>query len=80
MFGSWSLDQISLDLFSRSKVSLKFGSRLNVFFGTWSNVLIILTVFGTRSKVLIMVFNFQSSDKSCKFFFGTRSKVLIIEN
>ena len=36
------------------------------------------TTLNTRLKVLIMVLNFQSSEKSCKFFFGTRSKVLIM--
>ena len=57
--GSWSLDQISLDLFSRSKVfKLIFGTRSNYFsfftrskdFGTRSKD------FGTRSKVLKALF------------------------
>jgi hypothetical protein len=56
LVGTWSLDQISLDLFSRSKVSLKFGSRSKLFFGSRSKVLIIFDCFGTRSKVLIMEF------------------------
>jgi hypothetical protein len=47
--GSWSLDQISLDLFTRSKVSYNFGTRSKVYFGTRSKV---SNNFGTRSKVL----------------------------
>jgi hypothetical protein len=35
--GSWSLDRISLDLFTRSKVSLKFGSILNAISGSRLN-------------------------------------------
>ncbi len=45
--GSWSLDRIS-DLFSRSKVSYKFGTRSKVCFGTRSKV---SNNFGNRSKV-----------------------------
>jgi hypothetical protein len=52
-----------------------FGTRLNVFFGTRSKVLI---NFGTRSKVLIMVLNFQFSAKIRTSNFGKRSKVLIM--
>ena len=63
-FGSWSLDRISLDLFSRSKVSVKFGTRSNA-------------IFVTRSKVLLMNFFILSVDQII-FHFGTRSKVLIM--
>ena len=79
---SWSLDRISLDLFSRSKVSLKFGSRSKLFFGSRSKVLIIFDCFGTRSKGLIMEFlAFKTFDlviKIASSTFGTRSKVLIM--
>jgi hypothetical protein len=66
--GSWSLDQISLDLFSRSKVfKLIFGTRSNYFsFFTRSKD------FGTRSKVLIMEFlafkTFNLVKKFASFF------------
>jgi hypothetical protein len=36
--GIWSLDRISLDLFTRSKVSVNFGTRSNVVFVTRTKV------------------------------------------
>ena len=51
--GSGSLDQISLDLFSRSRVCYKFGTRLNAF-------------FVSRMKVLLMNSFFLSVDQ--KFY------------
>ncbi len=62
--GKHSLDQISLDLFTWSKVSVKFG--------IWSNAL-----FVTRSKVLIMNFYILSFDGIISHVF-TRSKVLLM--
>ncbi len=81
-FGKHSLDQISLDLFTCSKVSVKFGVWLNALFVTWSKVLImnfyilsfdrIISHVFTRSKVLFMSFwvilYFWSSSKIRPFF------------
>ncbi len=47
-YGVWSLDRISLDQITRSKVSNNFGTRSKVCFGTSSKVSI---MFITRSKV-----------------------------
>ena len=49
--GEWSLDRMTLDQTTRSKVFVKFGTRLNLFFGSRLKVFI---NFGTRSKVLLM--------------------------
>jgi hypothetical protein len=90
--GKHSLDRISLDLFTRSKVSVKFGIWSNALFVTRSKVLImnfyilsfdrIISHVFTRLKVLLMsfwvIFNFRSSEKIRPFFFGTCSKVLIM--
>ncbi len=43
--GSWSLDQISLDLFSSSRVCYKFGTRLNAFFLSRMKVLLMNSFF-----------------------------------
>ncbi len=36
--GIWSLDRMALDQITRSKVSVNFGTRSNVIFGTGSKV------------------------------------------
>jgi hypothetical protein len=73
-----SVDQISLDLFSWSKFSVKFGIWSKLFFSLDR----ISLDLSSWSKVLIMEFwvilNFRSTAKICKFFFGSWLKVLIM--
>ena len=52
--GSWSLDRISLDLFSWSKVSVKFGVWSNEFFVTWSKVLLMNFYMFSLDQIIFM--------------------------
>ena len=51
-----SVDRISLDLFSWSKVSVKFGVWSNAFFVTWSKVSLIFDKFWQLIKTFINYF------------------------
>ncbi len=56
-----SVDKISLDLFSWSKVSVKFGVWSNAFFVTWSKVSLIFDKFWQLIKTFINYFHLIKS-------------------
>ena len=75
--GKRSLDRISLDRITWSKVSNNLGVWSKLCFFTWSNYLRLFS----WSKVLLMSFwvilNFRSTAKIHRFFFGSWSNVLL---
>jgi hypothetical protein len=64
--GSWSLDRISLDQNTRSKLSFKFGTRSKKNFSLDQ---IFFIIFGTRSKLLLIIFTRSKVFKSQKYHY-----------
>ena len=75
--GKQSLDQISLDLFTWSKVSVKFGVWSKLFFFTWSNFTWFFHLIKSSNNVILGFNNFWSSAKKEPTDFGTWSNVLL---
>ena len=78
--GEWSLDRISLDIFSWSKFSVKLGVWLKLFFFlvSWSNFTWSFQLMESSKNGILAIKKFQSSAKICKLFFGSWLKVLIM--
>ncbi len=68
--GEWSLDQISLDIFSWSKVSLKFGIWLKLFFVSWSNFTWSFQLIKSFINVILSYFKLSINCQkiTCKFW------------